>query len=58
VEYELTELGRMLRVPIDALATWADTNRMAIQKARDRFDATGRGVAERARRSPGARKIA
>lgn len=41
VEYELTGLGRTLQKPIEALAEWAGTNRMAIQKARDKFDANG-----------------
>jgi DNA-binding HxlR family transcriptional regulator len=39
VEYELTELGRTLLVPIMSLAAWADQNRVAIQDARGRFDA-------------------
>jgi DNA-binding HxlR family transcriptional regulator len=39
VEYELTNLGRTLQVPIDSLASWAGDNRAAIQAARDRFDA-------------------
>jgi DNA-binding HxlR family transcriptional regulator len=39
VEYALTELGRTLLVPIDALADWADKNRTTIQSSRDRFDA-------------------
>lgn len=39
VEYELTELGRTLLVPIHALADWAASNRVTIQASRDRFDA-------------------
>jgi DNA-binding HxlR family transcriptional regulator len=39
VEYELTELGRTLLVPITALAQWAEDNRGALQQARARFDA-------------------
>jgi DNA-binding HxlR family transcriptional regulator len=39
VEYELTELGRTLRVPIQALAHWARDNRRTIQDARDVYDA-------------------
>jgi DNA-binding HxlR family transcriptional regulator len=39
VEYELTELGRTLRVPIQALADWAADHRATIQAARNRFDA-------------------
>ena len=38
VDYELTELGRTLLVPLGALATWADTHRGDIQAARDRHD--------------------
>lgn len=39
VEYELTELGRTLRKPIQALARWAQENRERIQRSRNRFDA-------------------
>jgi DNA-binding HxlR family transcriptional regulator len=39
VEYELTEVGRTLLVPINALAEWAGSHRVTIQAARDRFDA-------------------
>ncbi|MGB8012513.1 MAG: helix-turn-helix domain-containing protein [Terriglobales bacterium] len=45
VEYELTELGRTLRKPIQALAKWAQENRERIQQARNHYDArtpTGR----------------
>jgi DNA-binding HxlR family transcriptional regulator len=38
VDYELTELGRTLLIPIGALAEWADTHRGDIQAARDRHD--------------------
>src|SRR5882672_3156434 len=38
VDYELTELGRSLLVPVDALGTWARQNRQKIQQARLRFD--------------------
>jgi DNA-binding HxlR family transcriptional regulator len=38
VEYELTDLGRTLRKPIQALAKWAQENREGIRLARDRFD--------------------
>src|ERR1700749_3939077 len=41
VEYELTELGRSLLVPVKALGDWAVQNRPAIQTARQRFDANG-----------------
>lgn len=40
VEYELTELGRTLLVPINALADWAEKNRTIIQASRDGFDAS------------------
>jgi DNA-binding HxlR family transcriptional regulator len=39
VDYELTPLGRTLLEPIIALGEWAGANRVAIQTARDRFDA-------------------
>ena len=39
VEYELTELGRTLRKPIQSLAKWAQDNRERIQQARNRYDA-------------------
>jgi DNA-binding HxlR family transcriptional regulator len=39
VEYALTDLGRTLEEPIQGLAEWADKNRVAMQRARDRFDA-------------------
>jgi DNA-binding HxlR family transcriptional regulator len=39
VDYELTELGRDLRVPLQALAIWAFDNRARVQAARDRFAA-------------------
>jgi len=43
VDYELTELGRSLLGPVDALGAWARHNRARIQQARHRFDAaTGR----------------
>jgi DNA-binding HxlR family transcriptional regulator len=41
VEYELTELGRSLLVPVKSLGDWAVENRRAIQAARQRFDANG-----------------
>jgi len=40
VEYELTALGRSLLVPVSGIGLWARQNRDAIQKARQRFDAT------------------
>jgi DNA-binding HxlR family transcriptional regulator len=39
VDYELTDLGRTLRKPIQALAKWAQENREQIQLSRNRFDA-------------------
>jgi DNA-binding HxlR family transcriptional regulator len=41
VDYELTELGRSLFPPIDALGAWAFANRNEIEAARARFDARG-----------------
>jgi DNA-binding HxlR family transcriptional regulator len=38
VEYQLTELGRTLRKPIQALAKWAQDNRERIQLSRNRYD--------------------
>ena len=38
VDYELTELGRTLLVPLGALADWAETHRGDIQAARERHD--------------------
>jgi DNA-binding HxlR family transcriptional regulator len=39
VEYELTELGRTLLIPLVAIAEWARTYRPAIEEARKAFDA-------------------
>ncbi len=38
VDYELTNQGRTLLEPIQALAEWAEENRTNIQRSRDRFD--------------------
>ena len=38
VDYELTELGRTLLVPLGALYDWANTHRDDIQAARARHD--------------------
>ena len=38
VDYELTELGHELRVPVTALALWARRNMSRINQARARFD--------------------
>jgi DNA-binding HxlR family transcriptional regulator len=42
VEYELTEVGRTLRKPIQALAKWAQENREHVQTSRYRYDARPR----------------
>lgn len=39
VDYELTDLGRDLRVPVKGLALWARANIGKINNARTRFDA-------------------
>jgi DNA-binding HxlR family transcriptional regulator len=39
VEYALTQLGRTLAGPIDALADWASENHAAIKRARGTYDA-------------------
>ena len=51
VDYELTELGRSLLAPVNALGTWARQNRQKIQQARVQFDAA---QARRARFGSGA----
>ncbi|NUE92331.1 winged helix-turn-helix transcriptional regulator [Acinetobacter seifertii] len=38
VDYELTELGQTLLVPVMALVSWADNNQFAIKEAHERFD--------------------
>ena len=38
VEYELTELGRDLLAPIDAIRLWAEQNAARIVENRDRYD--------------------
>ncbi|WAS90161.1 winged helix-turn-helix transcriptional regulator [Nannocystis punicea] len=38
VDYELTDLGRTLLDPVQALAAWADGHRVEIARARERFD--------------------
>lgn len=47
VDYELTRAGRSLLEPLTALATWAEKNRGAIQKAREKYDAAVSARAER-----------
>ncbi len=54
VEYQLTELGRTLRQPIQSLAKWAQDNRERIQQARNRYDArSSPGVQQRVDRRVG-----
>ena len=38
VEYELTELGDSLRVPLEALGNWAFENMQRVEQARRAFD--------------------
>ncbi|PTV58468.1 winged helix-turn-helix transcriptional regulator [Acinetobacter seifertii] len=38
VDYELTEMGQTLLVPVMALVSWADNNQLAIKEAHQRFD--------------------
>ncbi len=38
VDYELTELGRTLKAPLNALADWARSNRTAVAQSREKFD--------------------
>ena len=38
VEYELTELGRSLWGPIEALGRWAEDHQHLMEQARKRFD--------------------
>jgi DNA-binding HxlR family transcriptional regulator len=38
VDYELTELGRELLVPVNALGDWARKNTARVNEARARFD--------------------
>ena len=42
VDYELTDLGRELRVPVKAMAMWARENIDRINAARRKFDAETR----------------
>jgi len=42
VEYELTELGRELLEPVNALGEWARRNADRVNEARRRFDGGGR----------------
>jgi DNA-binding HxlR family transcriptional regulator len=38
VDYELTDLGRSLRAPVEALGMWAHQNLPTIKAARQAFD--------------------
>jgi DNA-binding HxlR family transcriptional regulator len=38
VDYELTDLGHELRVPVNALGEWARLNMARVKQARERFD--------------------
>lgn len=40
VDYELTDLGRSLLKPVDALGRWAREHHATIVRARERFDQT------------------
>jgi DNA-binding HxlR family transcriptional regulator len=44
VDYELTELGQSLRVPVEALGMWAFANLPVVELARAAFDAPGRQI--------------
>jgi DNA-binding HxlR family transcriptional regulator len=46
VDYELTELGRDLLVPVKALGEWAVANRDRVDAARRRFDAQNTATGE------------
>ena len=45
VDYELTELGRSLLTPVDALGRWAREHHAKIVRARERFDTIAKGRA-------------
>ncbi len=49
VDYELTELGRKLIVPLKALAKWARENRPAMLAAREAFQRRGQHGSPRMR---------
>ena len=49
VDYELTELGRKLIPPLQALSKWARENRPAMLAAREAFQRRGQHGAPRAR---------
>ncbi|HEY3892441.1 MAG TPA: helix-turn-helix domain-containing protein [Bradyrhizobium sp.] len=43
VDYELTDLGRGLSKPVEALGAWAQAHQLEIKSARARFDARNNG---------------
>jgi DNA-binding HxlR family transcriptional regulator len=45
VEYQLTDLGRELAIPVRALGEWATQNRARVLGARERFDQTAEALA-------------
>jgi DNA-binding HxlR family transcriptional regulator len=49
VDYELTQLGRKLIVPLKALAEWARENRPAMLAAREAFQRRGQNGSPRTR---------
>jgi DNA-binding HxlR family transcriptional regulator len=49
VDYELTELGRKLIVPLQALSEWARENRPAMLAAREAFQRRGQDGSSRTR---------
>jgi DNA-binding HxlR family transcriptional regulator len=46
VDYELTDLGRSLWGPVEALGAWARANQPRIETARRQFDARAAAPAE------------
>ncbi len=55
VDYELTDLGRSLRGPVDALGGWAMDHQDRIRDARIAFDAQQAGQQSSTRPAPAAR---
>jgi len=52
VDYELTDLGRSLWLPVQALGLWAFENHVEIGKAQQRFDKRNGAGAEQPRKIP------
>jgi DNA-binding HxlR family transcriptional regulator len=48
VDYDLTDLGRSLLKPVDALGRWAREHHAAIVRARERFDQSAMARGRRA----------